>query len=80
MGANAVGAALAQLPSVNERKTIAEMLGEFFREASVLTAVFVPLDRLLMGEPLTSLLSIAILGISGGSLAIGIAFERRRKS
>jgi hypothetical protein len=65
---------------MSDRKSALEMLGEFFREAAVLTAVFIPLDRLLMGEPLTVVLWTAILGISGGSLAIGIAFERKRKS
>lgn len=65
---------------MNDRKSVLEMFGEFFREAAVLTAVFIPLDRVLMSEPLTVGLWTAILGISGGSLAVGIAFERRRKS
>ena len=56
------------------------MLGEFFREAAVLTAVFIPLDRMLIGEPLTVWSWFAIIGISGGSLAVGVVFERRRKS
>jgi hypothetical protein len=62
-----------------ERKSIIEMLGEFFREAAVLTAVFIPLDRALLGEPLTIWAVITIIGISGGSLALGIGLERRRK-
>jgi hypothetical protein len=65
---------------MNDRKSVLEMFGEFFREAAVSTAVFIPLDRVLMSEPLTVGLWTAILGISGGSLAVGIAFERRRKS
>jgi hypothetical protein len=56
---------------VNERKTVAEMTGEFFREAAVLTAVFIPLDRLLLGEPLTVWAWMAIIGISGGSFGLG---------
>lgn len=64
---------------MHERKTIAEMFGEFFREAAVLTAVFIPLDRVILGEPLTVWLWLAIIAISGGSLAVGITVERRRK-
>ena len=64
---------------MNQRKTVAEMMGEFFREAAVLTAVFIPLDRLLLGEPLTVWSLITIIGISGGSLGLGIVFERGRK-
>ncbi len=56
------------------------MVGEFFREAAVLTAVFIPLDRVLLGEPLTLGWWITIIGLSGGSLAVGVAFERWRKS
>jgi hypothetical protein len=64
---------------MHERKTVAEMLGEFFREASVLTAVFIPLDKLLLGESLTVWSLIAIIGISGGTLCLGMVIERRRK-
>jgi hypothetical protein len=64
---------------MSDRRTIAEMLGEFFREAAVLTGVFIPLDRVLLGEPLTVWSWFAILGISGGSLAVGIVFERKRQ-
>ena len=39
---------------MSDRKSALEMLGEFFREAAVLTAVFIPLDRLLMGKPFDS--------------------------
>ncbi len=31
----------------NDRKSVAEMLGEFLREAAVLTAVFLPMDRVV---------------------------------
>jgi hypothetical protein len=64
---------------MNERKTIAEMMGEFFREAAVLTAVFIPLDKLLLGESLTVWSFVAIIGISGGTLCLGMVIERRRK-
>jgi hypothetical protein len=62
-----------------ERKTIAEMLGEFCREAAVLTAVFIPLDLVFVDRPLTLLVGIAILGIAGGLLTTGMAVERWRK-
>ena len=61
-----------------DRKTVLEMVGEFFREAAVLTAVFIPLDRVMISEPLTVGWAVAILLISGGSLALGVAVERMR--
>jgi len=64
---------------MNDRKTVGEMLGEFLREAAVLTAVFIPLDRAMMGEALTPGWGVAILGISGGLLATGMGVERKRK-
>jgi hypothetical protein len=70
---------LAWKADVNERKTTAEMGGEFLREAAVLTAVFIPLDFVMVSEPLTVWAWIAILGISGGSFAAGVAVERVRK-
>ena len=65
---------------MTDRKSVLEMFGEFFREAAVLTAVFIPLDRAILGEPLTLGWWITIIGLSGGSLSAGIAFERWRKS
>jgi hypothetical protein len=32
---------------MSEHKSIAEMLGEYLREAAVLSGVFIPLDRVL---------------------------------
>jgi hypothetical protein len=66
--------------AMSDRKSVLEMLGEFFREAAVLTAVFIPLDQLLMDEVLTVGLWMAIIGISGGSLTLGFVVERKRKS
>jgi hypothetical protein len=63
---------------MDDRKTIAEMFGEFLREAAVLTAVFIPLDRALIGETLTLGWIVAILGVSGTLLALGMAVERKR--
>jgi hypothetical protein len=55
------------------------MFGEFCREAAVLTAVFIPLDLVLIDRPLTPAWGVAILGISGGLLTLGIVVERWRK-
>ena len=63
---------------MSDRKAVLEMVGEFFREAAVLTAVFIPLDRMMTSEALTVGWAIAILLISGGSLALGVAVERLR--
>jgi len=62
-----------------ERKTVLEMFGEFCREAAVLTAVFIPLDLILVERSLTLVWGIAILGISGSLLTLGMAVERWRK-
>ena len=64
---------------MSDRKTIPEMFGEFFREAAVLTTVFIPLDLVLTGKPLTLGLGVVILAISGSLLAAGMAFEQLRK-
>ena len=63
---------------MSDRKSVLEMFGEFCREAAVLTAVFIPLDFVLIDAALTLVRWIAILGISGGLLAIGMACERWR--
>jgi len=55
------------------------MLGECLREAAVLIGVFIPLDRLILGEPLTLWWGIVILGLVGSLLGIGMACERLRK-
>ena len=62
------------------RRTVPEMVGEFFREAAVLVFVFVPIVKVLeRREPLTlgDFLIIVITG--GGLLAIGIAIEVMRE-
>ena len=64
---------------VQNRKTVQEMFGEFCREAAVLTAVFIPLDLVILEKPLTLQWVIVILGSSGGLLGLGMACERLRK-
>ena len=54
------------------------MLGEFLREAAVLTAVFVPLVRLVEQEkPLTFTWLFTTLIVSLVLLAVGILIEVR---
>ena len=58
-----------------ERKSVAEMLSEFLREAAVLTAVFLPMDRVVAGradftwEWLWTTLTISAVLLSGGVCA-----------
>ena len=55
------------------RRSLAEMVGEFLREAAVLVIVFVPLVRLFeRGEPLTAADYLAIVTVGGGALILGI--------
>lgn len=63
----------------HEKKTVAEMLGEFLREVGVLVAVFIPLDMLFTGRALPrwqfALGMITFLV----SLVCGIILERVRR-
>ena len=62
-----------------EQKSIAEMLGEYLREAAVLSGVFIPLDRVLgQKASLTWNYVWVTLGLSAGLLAAGMFMERRR--
>jgi hypothetical protein len=36
-----------------EKKTIAEMIGELFREAALLVGVFIPLDMIFSEKPVS---------------------------
>jgi len=61
-----------------EKQTIAEMIAEYLREASLLLAVFWPLDLAIKGEALTLASSGPILGIALALLFLGISIERLR--
>jgi hypothetical protein len=61
------------------RRGVAEMLGEFLREASVLLAVFIPLDLSLQGHQLTVGWATAIVVLPAALLASGITLERVRR-
>lgn len=62
-----------------ERRSVAEMLGEFLREAGVLFAVFIPLDLLVQGHPLTLPSGLVIVVLPTALLASGMLLERRRR-
>ncbi len=62
-----------------ERRTVAEMLGEFLREIALLVSVFIPLDLAIESKPLTLEWIAAILIFGGGFLTVGVLIERRRK-
>ena len=60
------------------KKTVAEMMGEFLREAAVLVAVFIPLDMIFTGHPLPR--PLFALGMCTFLLCLvcGIILERMR--
>jgi hypothetical protein len=61
------------------RKSVAEMAGEFFREAAVLVIVFYPLEK-MMTATLGSPYLIKVLGASCLLWVIGAVIEKKRKS
>ena len=68
--------------SNSKRKSIAEMLGEFLRDAGVLILVFVPVDILWPIFSKTATVDPKLikwtLGLSVGSLVAGILIEQWR--
>ncbi len=68
---------LTPTPS-SERKTLAEMIGEFLREAAVLVAVFAILDRLVAEETVTTAWLAGAWAIAGAALGAGMLIERLR--
>ena len=64
---------------MSEHKSIAEMLGEYLREAAVLSGVFIPLDRILsQGKTFTRQWFWITVGVSVVLLVAGITLERVR--
>ena len=62
---------------MSEKRTPAEMVGDYLREIAVLVMVFVPLDA-VFSRVLTLRLLLATLVISGVFLAGGIWVEVKR--
>jgi hypothetical protein len=63
---------------VEERRSVAEMLGDVLREAGVLVLVFGLLDEAITDRPLRVWWVAATLGVAGALLASGMILERRR--
>ena len=61
-----------------EKRTVAEMIGDFWREVAVLLAVFWPLDKALRGEHLTLRSAGPILALAVAFFTLGVVIERRR--
>ena len=66
---------------MDRQKTIAEMISEYLREAAVLFAVFIPLDRILsQGKTFTRQWFWITVGVSAILLLAGITLERVRQA
>lgn len=66
---------------MDRQKTIAEMISEYLREAAVLVAVFIPLDRILsQGKAFTRQWFWITVGVSAVLLVAGITLERVRQT
>ena len=64
---------------MDRQKTIAEMISEYLREAAVLVAVFIPLDRILSQEKsFTRQWFWITVGVSAILLVAGRTLERVR--
>ena len=63
----------------SEPKTVAEMLGEYLREAAVLVGVFAILDKLVEGREVTWTWAVTGLSASVALLVVGILIERARQ-
>lgn len=66
----------------DDRKTIAEMIGEGVREVGLLLFVFAPLDFMLSGDGerrLTASNIVVIVCVALALFFLGVAIERRRR-
>jgi len=63
----------------HNKKTVAEMMGELFREAAVLVGVFIPLDMIFTEKPMArSVLAYGVgIFVLRLSLELGIEAVRR---
>jgi len=63
----------------HSKKTVAEMIGELFREAAVLVGVFIPLDMIFTEKPIPhSVLGYGV-GIFVLCFVLGLGIEAARK-
>jgi hypothetical protein len=61
-----------------EKKTIGEMIGEFFREAALLVGVFIPLDMVFSEKPISRLVLGFGMTVFVLFFVVGIVIERER--
>lgn len=61
------------------KKQVAEMIGEFLRDAAVLVLVFALLDRVISPTGVSVGWAIGVALVSGLLLFLGILVERGRK-
>jgi hypothetical protein len=59
-----------------ERKAVAEMAGEFLREAGMLLFVFLPLDAVFSGKPVGAMTLALGIAISLVFWILGVTVER----
>jgi hypothetical protein len=64
---------------VGSKKSLAEMIGEIFREAAVLVAVFVPMDRIVSQDKTSPPMVLGYLILSAALGATGVAVELIRR-
>lgn len=62
----------------SEKKTVAEMIGELFREAALLVGVFIPLDMVFSQKSLSRPVLAFGTAVFLLCLALGIVVERVR--
>ena len=61
-----------------EKKTIAEMIGELFREAALLVGVLIPLDMIFSEKPVSRAVLAFGTAIFLLCLVLGVVIERLR--
>jgi hypothetical protein len=71
------GVELCAMP--HNKKTVAEMIGELFREAAVLVGVFIPLDMIFTEKPMAHSVLAYGVGIFVLCLALGLGIEVMRR-
>lgn len=68
------------LAGMSEKKSVAEMSGEFLREAGVLVGVFGFLDELIEDRPLRQIWLGGVVTVTLLLVLAGVALERYRKT
>ena len=61
-----------------EKKTVGEMIGEFFREAALLVGMFIPLDMVFSEKPVSRLILCFGTTVCMLFFVLGMVIEWRR--